>query len=134
MSLAAKLKELVESVDGAMGSAVVEVNTGLIIGVHHTVPYFTQSYIDAVAAASADMFRGRTIHTLELLLGAQRGKNEFGLIKEVQLTSDNTYHFISIVPGKEDSIAILTTNRKANLGMGWSALRLALEGLKPYCV
>lgn len=134
MSLNEKLKELVDSVDGALGAAVVEVDTGLIIGVHHMIPYFTQSYIDAVAAASAEMFRGRTVNTIERLLGAQRGENKFGMIKEIQMTSDNTLHFISIVPGKEASIAILTTNRKTNLGMGWSSLRLSLDGLAPYCV
>ena len=134
MSLNEKLKDLVDSVDGALGAAVVEVDTGLIIGVHHMIPYFTQSYIDAVAAAAAEMFRGRTVNTIERLLGAQRGEDKFGLIKEVQMTSDNTLHFISIVPGKEGSIAILTTSRKSNLGMGWSSLRLSLDGLAPYCV
>ncbi len=134
MSLNEKLKELVDSVDGALGAAIVEADTGLIIGAHHMVPYFTQSYIDAVAAAAADMFRGRTINTLEKLLGAQRGETKFGLIKEMQMTSNNTLHFLSVVPGKESSIVILTTNSKTKLGMGWSALRLSLDGLKPYCV
>ncbi len=134
MSLNEKLKDLVESVDGALGAAVVEVDTGLIIGVHHMIPYFTHSYVDAVAAAAADMFRGRTVQTIEKLLGAQRGNTELGLIKEVQMTSDSTLHFLSVVPGKDGSIVILTTSKKSNLGMGWSALRLALDDLAPYCV
>jgi hypothetical protein len=38
-------KDVVSNVDSALGCAVVDLNTGLLLGVSHNVPYFTQSYL-----------------------------------------------------------------------------------------
>ncbi len=133
MSLNDTLKDLVDSVDGALGCAVVDVSSGLMLGVHHTVPYFTQAYIDAVAAAAVEMFRGNTVRTVEKLLGTQRGETVENTIKEVQMTTDNTFHFMSIVPSKPNALVVLITSKKANLGMGWSALRRSLDEVAPHC-
>jgi len=73
MSLNDVLQGLVEDVDGALGAAVVDLSSGLMLGVYHNVPHFTQSYVDAVAAAAVDMFRGKTITSVEKVLAAQRG-------------------------------------------------------------
>ncbi|MDX8383969.1 MAG: hypothetical protein R8M45_07800 [Ghiorsea sp.] len=133
MTLNETLKSLTDSVDGGLGCAVVDVQSGLMLGVHHTVPYFTQSYIDAVAAAAVDMVAGNNVRTVEKLLSAQRGEEQKGLIKEVQMTTDNTYHFMATVPGKPNALIILITSKKANLGMGWVALRRTLDEVAPHC-
>jgi len=133
MSLNDTLKGLVDTVDGALGCAVVDVDSGLMLGAHHTVPYFTQSYIDAVAAAAVEMFRGSTVRTVEKLLATQRGEAQESSIQEIQMTTDNTYHFMSIVPGKQNALVVLITSKKTNLGMGWSALRRTLTEVAPHC-
>jgi len=133
MSLNDSLKKLVNEVDGALACAVVDLNSGLMLGAHHNVPYFTQAYIDAVAAAAVDMFRGKTIATVEKLLAAQRGQEVSKSIKEVQMTTDGTYHFMMIVNGKPDALMVLITNRSANLGMGWTAVRRANAEVSPLC-
>ena len=46
-------KQITDDVDGALACAVVDLNSGLLLSVCHNVPYFTQSYLDAVAAAAA---------------------------------------------------------------------------------
>lgn len=124
---------LIRDVNEALGFAVVDLSSGLMLAVAHNVPYFTQSYLDAVAAAAVDMFRGKTISNVEKLLTAQRGKETKNLVKEVQMTTDGTYHFMSVVPGKPQCLTVLITSRKANLGMGWSALRAALNDIAPLC-
>ena len=133
MSLNDTLKGLVDTVDGALGCAVVDVDSGLMLGAHHTVPYFTQSYIDAVAAAAVEMFRGSTVRTVEKLLATQRGEAQESSIQEIQMTTDNTYHFMSIVPSKQNALVVLITSKKTNLGMGWSALRRTLTEVAPHC-
>ncbi|HXH71417.1 MAG TPA: hypothetical protein VNI58_01195 [Mariprofundaceae bacterium] len=133
MSLNDELKNLVSSVDGGLACAVVDLNSGLMLGAYHNVPYFTQSYVDAVAAAAVDMFRGKTISTVEKLLGAQRGTEVSKSIKEVQMTTDGTYHFMTTVEGKPDALLVLITNRSANLGMGWTAVRRANVQMAPLC-
>ncbi|MDQ7004896.1 MAG: hypothetical protein Q9N67_08270 [Ghiorsea sp.] len=133
MTLNDTLKGLVDTVDGALGCAVVDVSSGLMLGVYHTVPYFTQSYVDAVAAAAVEMFRGNTVRAVEKLLATQRGDSEVNYIKEVQMTTDNTLHFMCIVPNKPNALVVLITNKQANLGMGWAALRRSLDEVAPHC-
>lgn len=125
--------KLVSDVNDALGAAVVDLSSGLLLSVSHNVPYFTQSYLDAVAAAAVDMFRGNTVGTVEDLLSTQRGTEVKNSIKEVQMTTEKTYHFMSMVPGKENSLMVLITGKKANLGMGWAALRSALPKAAPLC-
>jgi hypothetical protein len=126
-------KEVLSDVDGATGCAVVDLNNGLMLASAHNVPYFSQTYIDAVAAASVEMFRGKNISAVEKLLTAQRGTPVEKSMQEVQMTTAGTYHFMAVVPGKPDSLMVLITTRKANLGMGWAALRRAMTAAAPLC-
>lgn len=118
--------KILTDVPDSLGCAVVDLETGLLLGVAHNVPYFTQSYLDAVAAAAVDMFRGRTVSTVEELLSKNRGDEVRHMLKEIQMTTENTYHFMAIVPQKPDALMVLITSTRANLGAGWSAVRNAL--------
>ncbi len=126
-------KEIVDSVDDALGCSVIDLGTGLLMGVHHTIPYFTQSYLDAVAAASVDMFRGKGVSSIESMLSQVRGSPVAKTFREIQVTTDNTYHFMAIVPDKPDALVVLVTKKTSNLGMGWSVVRGAMEKLAPLC-
>lgn len=133
MSLDKICQDMVKNVTDALGAAVVDLESGLLLSVHHNVPYFTQTYLDAVAAAAVDMFRGQTISTVEDMLANQRGQPVKRMMKEVQMSTEHTYHFMSIVPGKENALLVLITGRKGNLGMGWAAVRGALPKIAPLC-
>jgi len=133
MKLNTMLEQLVGEVDGALACAVIDLNSGLMLGVHHDVPYFSQDYVDAVAASAVDMFRGRTIRTVEKLLSAERGKEVVNSIKEIQMATNGTYHFMTIVNDKPDALLVLITDRSANLGMGWTSIRRANTALAPLC-
>ncbi len=133
MDINAICGQIVQEVDSALGCAVVDLNSGLLLGVSHNVPYFTQSYLDAVAAAAVDMFRGRTVTAVEDMIANMRGNASKHYIKEVQMTTDNTYHFMMVIPDKPDALVVLITSRKANLGMGWASLRRSVSKLAPLC-
>lgn len=124
-------QNVVDSVEDGLGCAVVDLDSGLLLGVAHKVAYFTQSYIDAVAAAAVDMFRGRTVSTVEDMLAEHRSTKPTRLIKEVQMTTDGTYHFMLILPEKPNALIVLITGRRANLGMGWAAVRRAVPEMQP---
>ena len=127
------LQTVVNDVDGALGCAVVDLDSGLLLAAAHNVPYFTTSYLEAVAAAAVDMMRGKNVRAIESLFSTQRGKPMTKTIQEVQMTTDNTYHFMAVAPEKPDVLVVLITNRKANLGMGWSAVRRNLPIISPLC-
>jgi hypothetical protein len=67
------------------------------------------------------------------MLSNIRGSSVSKIIKEIQLTSDNVYHFMAVIPEKPSSMVVLITTRQANLGMGWSTVRTALPKLEPLC-
>ena len=125
------IRDVVNSVDGALGCAVVDLSSGLLLSVSHNVPYFTQTYLEAVGAAAVDMLRGKNVQAVESLLSAQRGKTLEKSIQEIQMTTDNTLHFMMVAKEKPDALVILITNRKANLGMGWAAVRKAMPLISP---
>jgi predicted regulator of Ras-like GTPase activity (Roadblock/LC7/MglB family) len=127
------LQGVLGDVDGALGVAVVDLDSGLLLAVAHNVPYFTSSYLEAVAAAAVDMLRGKNVRAVESLLSTQRGKPVSKTIMEVQMTTANTLHFMAVVPEKPDALMVLITNKKTNLGMGWSSVRRALPVLAPLC-
>ncbi|MDQ6974264.1 MAG: hypothetical protein Q9M10_05220 [Mariprofundaceae bacterium] len=133
MSLNDTLKNVVDNVSGALGCGVVDLQSGMLLGAHHSVPYFTQSFLDAVGAAAVDMIRGRNVSAVQKMMAAQRGVDTAPRFTEIQMTSENTYHFVSEVPGKPNALVILITSKQTNLGMGWAGLRAALPEIAPEC-
>ena len=124
---------IVNDVDEALAAAVVDLHSGLLLGVAHNVPYFTQTYLDAVAAAAVDMFRGKSVRNIEKLISGMRGAEPHPLIQEVQFVTEKTYHFLTIVPNKPNAMAMLVTSKRANMGMGWASLRSKLPEIEPFC-
>lgn len=126
-------RSLVEDVDYALAAAVVDQETGLLLGVSHTVHYFTQSYLDTVAAAAVEMFRGKAVNTIEKLIAELRAAEPKHLAQEIQLTTADTYHFMTVVPNKTNILAVLVTGKKISLGMGWASLRGKLKEIADAC-
>lgn len=124
-------RDITTSVDGALGCAVVDLTSGLLLSVSHNVPYFTQTYLEAVAAAAVDMFRGKNVQAVESLLSNQRGTTLENSIKEMQMTTEATLHFMTTVPEKPNALVVLITSKKTNLGMGWAQVRKNLPLIAP---
>jgi len=77
--------------------------------------------------------RGKNVRAVESLLTTQRGKKVEKMIQEVQMTTANTLHFMAVIPEKPDALMVLITNRKTNLGMGWSSVRRNMPLIAPLC-
>lgn len=127
-SVAEVCQTMVEAVDDCLAVGVVDLSTGMMMGVHHTVPHFTQAYLDAVAAAAVELFRGKNVRRVEELLGQQRGEDITDSFEEVFASTVKTFHFMSTIQGK-GAVVVMVTKKSANQGMGWSALRNNLDNL-----
>ncbi len=121
-NLNALCQSIVEDVGDAMACGVVDLNSGLILGIYHNIPYFTQSYLDAVAAAAVDMFRGKNVKRIEDLLTKTRGKPAKDSFEEIFISSPNTFHFMKTIKEK-GVVVVLITKKTTNQGMGWAGLR-----------
>lgn len=122
-------QEVYDEVSGAIAMAVVDLESGMPLSVYHRVEYFTQDYIDLVSAAAVDMFRGHTVRKVEERLGEQRKKSATNSIKEVQMITEGTLHFMITLPDHPHIVAILITTKKTSLGMGWASLRKSVKTL-----
>ncbi len=118
-------RKIVEGSQGGLASAVVDINTGMLLAVYHLVPHFTPAYLDAIAAASVEMFRGRTVKRIEELLSRQRGTVVQDSFEEIFIASTGVFHFMKLVRDK-GAILVLVTRKDASQGMGWAVLRNAL--------
>ena len=129
MRLRELCERIVADVDGCLGCAVVDLTTGLPLAMN-VVPgtLLSPAAMEVMSAASVDYFRGRTVWQLELAMteGAAEAESAAGFVREIQTTTEETYHFMSVVPGREDTLLILITDKTANLGLGWIAMRQAL--------
>lgn len=121
-------QHVVEDFPESLACGVVDIETGMLLGMHHAVPYFSQPYLEAIAAAAVEMFRGRTVKRVEELLSRQRGKPVKDSFEEIFISSPTVYHFMKLIHEK-DAIAVLVTRKNTSQGMGWATLRNTIEVL-----
>jgi len=121
-------KKIVDTVDDCLAVGVVDLSTGMMMGVHHTIPHFTQAYLDAVAAASVELFRGKNVRKVEELLSQQRGEKITDSFEEVFVSSPKTFHFMSLIREK-GAVVVMVTKKSASQGMGWASLRNNIPNL-----
>jgi predicted regulator of Ras-like GTPase activity (Roadblock/LC7/MglB family) len=127
------LEKLVKQANGCLAAAVVNLNTGQLLGAYHSTPYFTRSFMDAVGALAVDMFRGKTMTTVEMMLSAQRGSEIKHSVREIQMTTAGTFHFMTVIPGKPDFLLIVVTRATVSRGSGWMTTRHALKEIADKC-
>jgi len=118
-----------DRVDDCLALGVVDLSTGMLMGVHHTVPYFTQAYLDAVAAAAVEMFRGKTVRRVEELISAHRGEVVKDSFEEVFISSVKVFHFMMLIREK-GAVVVMVTKKTTSQGAGWSALRNSIDAVR----
>ena len=133
MSLLDQSCQKVADLTSAKIVAVVELDSGALVGVHQASPLFNQSYLDALAAAAVDMVRGRTVLAVEQLLSHKQGRTYEKTVEELLITTGELYHFIAVFPNLRDYAAVMVTDRKSTLGISWSHLRNALPAMEEQC-
>lgn len=118
-------QSIVNDVQDGLACGIVDLNTGMLMGVYHSIPYFTQSYLDAVAAAAVEMMRGKTIRRVEQMMSKQRGVEVKDAFSEIFMSTARVYHFMAMIREK-DALVVLVTKTSTSQGMGWSSLRANL--------
>lgn len=124
-------KEIVNKVDGAVACGVVDLDTGMLLGIHN-VSQYTQTLNEVVAAATMDLFRGANIGRVEQMVRAHRGVPENGehYFQEVHVTSEHNYHFAKTIK-KGKAVIMLVTKKTTNIGMGWAMMKSVIPTVEP---
>jgi hypothetical protein len=124
-------KEVVSRTDGAVACGVVDLDSGMLLGIYNSSSY-TQTLNEIVAAATMDMFRGSNIGRIEQMVRAHRGIAENGehYFQEVHITSAHNYHFAKTLKGGK-AVIMLVTKKTTNIGMGWAQLKSVIPMVEP---
>lgn len=124
-------KQVVGKVDGAVACGVVDLETGMLLGIYNSSQY-TQTLNEVVAAATMDLFRGPNLSRIQEMVRAHRGIPENGehYFQEVQITSENNLHFAKVIK-KARAVVMLVTKKTTNIGMGWAQLKMAIPSIEP---
>ncbi|HJL14809.1 MAG TPA: response regulator [Sandaracinaceae bacterium LLY-WYZ-13_1] len=125
-------KTAVEKVDGSVACGVVDLDTGMLLGIHNSAQY-TQTLNEVVAGATMDMFRGPNVGRIEQMVRAHRGMEEDGAhyFEEIHVTSRHNYHFMKTIRGGK-AVIVLVTKKSTNIGMGWASLKSVIPEIEPH--
>jgi hypothetical protein len=125
-------KSVVEAVDGAVACGVVDLDTGMLLGIYNQSSY-TSTLNEVVAAATMDIFRGANVGRIEKMVREHRGMPENGehYFDEVHITSRNNFHFAKTIKGGK-AVVMLVTKKTTNIGMGWAQLKGAVPNVEPH--
>jgi hypothetical protein len=125
-------RDVVTKVDGAVACGVVDLDTGMLLGIHNGSQY-TQTLNEIVAAASMDLFRGPNVGKIEQLVRSHRGIPEDGrhYFQEIHITSENNFHFAKTLKGGK-AVIMLVTKKTTNIGMGWAQLKSVIPAVEPH--
>ena len=113
--------------DGALGCALVDLTTGLPLA----LDVKPNSLLDAAAmelmsVAGVTYFTASSRMPFDEQSDPGGGLSAADSVQEIQATTEETYHFISLVPGDERELLILIVDRHAtNLGLSWMSMRQA---------
>lgn len=129
--LDALLKNIVSNIDGAMACGVVDLENGMLLGIHNSSGY-TQHLNELVSGATMDLFRGPTISRIEQSVRAHRGLPEDGAhyFEEMHIVSVHNFHFAKAIKDGRYAV-VLVTQKTTNIGMGWAQLRASLPTVEP---
>ena len=123
-------RAIVAEVDGAIAAAVIDLDTGALLGVHNQIE-FSLRFLDDLAMVTTTMFRGDAVVHIERTIHEGRGGEGVAprFVKEIVLTTTHTHHLVRTV--KNDSRAIMVvTPRHASLDAVKQRLTKLVPGLE----
>lgn len=117
---------VVNTVEGAIACAVVDLESGTVLGIHKSAQ-LTQNLDEIVASATVDMFRGGNIGRVKHMVRVHCGEteNEELSLEEVHVASMHNSHFAKTLRNGR-LVVILVMKKTTNIGMGWAMLKSVL--------
>ena len=129
MDLQIVCRDVMDDVDGSLGCVLTDLETGLPLASEYRAGTIVDANMIAlISYVGIDLFRGKLVRNFERTLSRTYAPSD-GFVREVQLTTSNTYQFMSAVPGWDQAIFILVTDKNVSLGMGLLAVHDAVRRL-----
>ncbi|MCG3174333.1 MAG: hypothetical protein GMKNLPBB_02562 [Myxococcota bacterium] len=121
------INELMESVPRAVAAGLVELNTGLLLGVrtHDSHP---QEILELVALATHELYQGDKVLAIEHVFNQLRDNPEkTQYFQEFVIFSTNLLHIFGRLKCNRNIAGVVVCPVGANLGMAYSKARQVFE-------
>ncbi|CAL9285819.1 hypothetical protein [Streptomyces sp. R02] len=121
-SVEVSLKDVMTSVEGALGAAVVDYSSGMALG---TMGGGKDLDLTVAAAGNTDVIRAK-VRTMELL-------GLTGQIEDILITLESQYHLIRLVTGRSGNglfLYLVLDKSRSNLAMARHQLKRVEEQLE----
>jgi len=128
MSLDTTLQQSVASIPECVAAGYVDISSGMLLAVR-TVDSHPREVLDLVAAATADLYQGPNIRSIEQMFRRARGlEDQEGAhyFQEIIVNSENLIHIFMRGKRYPDYVMVFVCRRTANLGMALTRSRLAM--------
>lgn len=123
MSVDSIVNAAIANVPKALASGVVDMGTGLLLGVK-TVDQHPQAVLDMLAAATQDLFEGQSVTSIEQAFKQIRGdKTDDRYFNEIIVNSKNLIHVFSRLKTNNQVVLCVVCSMDANLGLVVMKLR-----------
>ncbi|MGZ4980492.1 MAG: hypothetical protein ACXWE4_04305 [Methylobacter sp.] len=123
MSVDTIVNSAISNVPKAVAAGVVDMGTGLLLGVK-TVDSHPQSVLDLLAAATHDLFEGQNVVNIENSFKTARGdRSDEHYFNEVIVNSKNLIHVFSRLKSNPTVVMTVVCQESANLGLVIMKLR-----------
>ena len=124
------LKAFRRDVPEYLASGVVDMSTGMLLDAD-TLDDHPRDILDMLAAATADLFQGRTVSQVEQMWREQRGVGDEGhYFQEILIYSSNLVHLFMRSPSNGELVAAVVCRRNVNIGMLLAQARQAMRELE----
>lgn len=124
------LQKSVSSIPDCVAAGYVDLASGMLLGIK-TVDSHPNQVIELLAAATADLFQGPNVQTIEQMFRMARGLPEDGhhYFQEIIVNSDNLIH-VFLRGKKQQQVACFVCRKGANLGMVLTKSRMAMPEIE----
>jgi len=123
MSVESILAKTMGEVPKAVAAGVVDMSTGMLLGVK-TVDSHPQEVLDLVAAATRDLFEGDNVTNIENTFKRIRGvETSERYFKEIIVMSTNLLHIFARLKKFEAAVVVVVCRVDTNIGLALMKIR-----------
>lgn len=130
MSLDKALDAAIQTIPECVAAGYVDIESGLLLGAKTTESHPSE-VLDLVAAATSDLYQGKTVVEIENIFKKRRGdKSELHYFQEIVVYSTNLLHVFVRGQKYPGHVAVFVCRRSANIGMALTKGRMSVPSLE----
>lgn len=125
------LQKAVTNVPECVAAGYVNLSTGMLLAIK-TVNSHPSEILELLAAATADLFQGTNVGTIEKMFKKARGVRDDGhhYFQEIIVNSDNLIHVFMRGKTNNEHVVTFVCRKSANLGMVLTKARSSLPDIE----